>query len=372
MTKRSGIIPAVLVVLAMALSAAPSRGATPYKIGFSGPLTGDGAYYGEASKEGIELAVEEINKAGGIKGVPIQVVYEDDRNNTADAQTVLLKLAQIDKVPLIIGINTSSVTMATCKKAQELGVAQYSIGSNPKIGQSCSDFSFLLQGNDLEQGLEFAKIGQALKLDKAVVVYMNNDYGIGNKNAFVDSAKKAGIQVLAEVPLQPEGKDYRTEVLRVKSLNPSLVAFVAYGAEGSVFLRQAKELGLQAAFVGDTNWGDDSMWKLAGDALVGMIALQAGAHTSPAYQKYAAAFRAKYKKDPSIWSEYFYDEIYLAAKAIEMGGYTGAGIKEATKKICASFVGASGPKQLDARNYVRWSFDWVKWTADGKLVPVTK
>jgi branched-chain amino acid transport system substrate-binding protein len=372
MNKRLCMLMAALVVVAMTLTASPSRGATPHKIGFSGPLTGDGAYYGEASKEGIELAVEEINKVGGIKGAPIQVVYEDDRNNTADAQTVLLKLAQIDKVPIIIGINTSSVTMATCKKAQEFQVVQYSIGSNPKIGQSCSDFTFQLQGNDLEQGLEFVKIAQSLKLNKAVAVYMNNDYGIGNKNAFIDSAKKAGIQVLAEVPLQPEGKDYRTEVLRVRSLNPSVVAFVAYGAEGSVFLRQAKELGLQAAFVGDTNWGDDSMWKLAGDGLVGMIALQAGAHTSPAYQKYAAAFRAKYKKDPSIWSEYFYDEIYLAAKAIEMGGDTGAGIKEATKKICANFVGASGPKQLDAHNYVRWSFDWVKWTSDGKLVPVSK
>ena len=354
-------------------AAAPaSGGAAPstYKIGFSGPLTGDGAYYGQAEKEGIELAVEEINKAGGVKGTPISVIYEDDRNNTADAQTVLLKLAQTDKVPLIIGINTSSVTMATCKKAQELGVVQYSIGSNPKIGSSCTDFSFLLQGNDLEQGLEFAKIAQFLKMPSAAVVYMNNDYGIGNKDAFVSSAKAAGINILGQVALQPGGKDYRTEVLQIKSMNPPLVAFVAYGAEGAVFLRQAKEQGLQTKFVGDTNWGDSSMWSLGGDALVGMIGLQAGAHTSAPYQKFAAAFKAKYNKDTSIWAEYFYDEIYMAAKAIEMGGYTGPGIKDATKTIAQTFVGASGPKQLDAHNYVRWSFDWVEWQADGKLTPV--
>lgn len=385
MNKRWQIVFVLSAILAMVLSScAPATPAangttstaaatpTEYTIGFSGPLTGDGAYYGEASKEGIDLALDEINKAGGVKGVPLKVVYEDDRNNTADAQTVLLKLAEANKVPVVIGINTSSVTMATCKKAEEMKVVQYSIGSNPKIGSSCSDFTFQLQGNDLEQGLEFAKIAQFYKFTKTAVVYMNNDYGIGNKNAFVQSAKDAGIEVLAEVALQPEGKDYRTEVLQVKNVNPEMVAFIAYGAEGSAFLRQAKELGVTTKFVGDANWGDESVWKLAGDALVGMVGLQAGAHTSPEYQKFAAAFQAKYNKAPSIWSEYFYDEVYIAAKSIEMGGYTGEGIRDATKKVTESFVGASGPKKLDSENYVRWSFDWVEWQADGKLTPVKK
>jgi branched-chain amino acid transport system substrate-binding protein len=262
------------------------------------------------------------------------------------------------------------VTMATCKKAQELGIVQYSIGSNPKIGSSCTNYTFLLQGNDSQQGLEFAKIGQFEKLTTAVVVYMNNDYGIGNKTAFDSNAAAAGIKILGEIPLAPGGNDYRTEVLQVKSLNPQMVAFIAYGAEGSVFLRQAKEEGLKTQFVADTNWGDSSMWQQAGDALVGLIGLQAGAHTSPEYQKYEAAFKAMYNKEPSIWSEYFYDEIYIAAKAIDMGGYTGAGIQKATEQIAQTFVGASGPKQLDAQNYVRWSFDWVQWQADGTLTPM--
>lgn len=349
-----------------------SNVATPsvYKIGFSGPLTGDGAYYGQAEKEGIELAVEEINKAGGVKGVPLEVVYEDDRNNTADAQTVLLKLAETDKVPVIIGINTSSITMATCQKAEELQIVQYSIGSNPKIGSTCGDYAFLMMGNDLQQGQEMAKIGQALKLKTAVVVYINNDYGIGNKNAFIAATKEGGIEVLAEVPLQPEGKDYRTEALQVKSQNPDMVAFIAYGSEGSVFLRQSKEIGLQTQFIADNNWSDTSMWDLAGDALTGMITLLTGKHGSPEYLKFADAFRAKYNKEPSIWSEYFYDEVVMVAKAIEIGGYSGAGIKDGTHKVSETFVGASGPKKFDDENYVTYSFDWVQWQADGTLALV--
>ncbi len=349
-----------------------SGGGTPtvYKIGFSGPLTGDGAYYGQAEKEGIELAVEEFNKTGGINGVPVQVVYEDDRNNTADAQTVLLKLAETDKVPIVIGINTSSITMATCKKAEELKVVQYSIGSNPKIASTCGDYTFLVMGNDLQQGQEIAKVGQWLKAQTAVAVYINNDYGIGAKTAFVNAAPNYGITVLAEIPLQPEGKDYRTEALQVKTLNPDMLTFIAYGAEGSVFLRQAKEIGLQTHIVGDNNWADETMWNLAGDALTGMITLQTGKHGAPEFQTYAAAFKAKYNKEPSIWSEYFYDELILAAKAIEKGGYTGDGIREATHSVTETFIGASGPKKLDEHNYVQYSFDWVQWQSNGKLTLV--
>ena len=154
-------------------------------------------------------------------------------------------------------------------------------------------------------------------------------------------------------------------------MNPPMVAFIAYGAEGSVFLRQAKEQGLQTKFVGDANWGDVDVE--TGRRCPGGDDRSAGRRTYLCpYQKFAAAFKAKYNKPTSIWAEYFYDEIYLAAKAIEMGGYTGEGIQDATKKITPTLVGASGPKQLDAENYVRWSFDWVEWQPDGKLTPVKR
>jgi branched-chain amino acid transport system substrate-binding protein len=320
-----------------------------YKIGFSGPLSGSGAYYGLAAKEGIELAVEEINRAGGINGAPLEIIYEDDRNNTADAQTVLLKLARSDQVPLIIGINSSSVTLATCKKAAESEVVQYSIGSSPKIGPQCGDFTFQLQGNDLEQGAELAATA-APEDQGAAVVYINNDYGIGNKVSFVENARQTGIQMLAEVPLLPGSESFQTEVQQVIEANPELIALIAYGTEGAAFLHQATASGLKTQFVGDTNWGDPTAWDLAGEALIGMISLRAGARSSPAYQEYEAAFQKRYGKPPSIWSEYFYDEVYLAAQAIQQGGYSGSGIRDATRRICQTFTGASGPKKLDAEN----------------------
>lgn len=361
--------PATVAVIPTTATVAPN---TAYQIGFSGPLSGEGAYYGAAAQEGIELALAEINQAGGIQGHPLEVVYEDDRNDTATAQAVLLKLARLHRVPLVIGINSSSVTLATCKKAEELQIVQYSIGSSPKIGATCSDFTFQLQGNDLEQGTTLAEIGQYLGAPSAAVVYINNDYGVGNKNAFVQAAEAAGIQLRAEIPLAPGGTDYQTEVQQLKQADPALVALIAYGAEGAIFMRQVQTAGIEASFVGDTNWGDPAAWQLAGPALTGMITLQAGAHTSPQYQHFAETFAAHYGKPPPIWAEYFYDEVHLAAQAIALGGYTGPGIRDATRQICETFVGASGPKQLDAENYVRWSFDWVQWTSAGQLQRVQK
>jgi ABC-type branched-subunit amino acid transport system substrate-binding protein len=344
----------------------------PYRLGFSGPLSGPDSYYGLAAKDGAELAIHEINQAGGVRGTPLEIVYADDQNNTAEAQTVLLQLAKTDQVPIILGINSSSVTLATCKKAEELQVVQYSIGSSPKIGPACGSYTFQLQGNDQEQGAAFVSIAQYLKATAAAVVYINNDYGVGNKNSFVTRAQTAGLNILAEIPLMPDGTDYATEVDQLKRLKPPLVAFIAYGKEGAVFLRQAQAAGLATQFVADTNWGDPSVWPLAGDALTGLIALQAGAHTSPEYQTFAAAFQAYYHKPPAIWAEYFYDEVRLAALAIAAGGYTGRGIRDATPQVSENWVGASGPKRLDAENYVRWSFDWVQWTPEGTLHLLSK
>jgi branched-chain amino acid transport system substrate-binding protein len=367
-----------LVILGTACQPSPTQTQTPiatpppYRLGFSGPLSGPDSYYGAAAKEGAELAIAEINQAGGVRGTVLEIVYADDQNNTAEAQTVLLQLANTYKIPILIGINSSSVTLATCKKAEELQIVQYSIGSSPKIGPACGSFTFQLQGNDQEQGAALVNIAQSLKAPAAAVVYLNNDYGVGNKTSFAASALAAGLNVLDEIPLMPEGTDYATEVAQLQSLKPPLVALIAYGREGAVFLRQAKAAGVTAQFVGDTNWGDTSAWTLAGDNLAGLIALQAGAHTSPEFQTFATAYQARYNKPPAIWAEYFYDEVRLAAQAIEAGGYTGLGIRDATLRLSPNWVGASGPKRLDAEHYVRWSFDWVQWTADGKLHLLTK
>jgi ABC-type branched-subunit amino acid transport system substrate-binding protein len=344
---------------------------TEIRIGFSSPFSGESAYYGEAAREGAELALEEINTAGGVKGLPLKIIYRDDQNDPAQALKVLEQFISEDKVPLVIGINSSSVTLGICRKAEENKIVLYSIGSNPKIGPACGLYTFQLQGNDLEQGQTLVKIAQYLKVQKTALVYQKNDYGIGNRNAFLNSASEMKLQVLADIPLPQGTQNYAKEIEQLKALAPPMIALIAYGPEGADFLRQAQQADLKAQMVGDTNWGDPAAYNLAGSALDGMIGLQAGAHQSPQYQKYARAFEEKYHKKPSIWSEYFYDQVYIAARAIETGEYTGDNIRLATRNVCATFIGASGSKQLDNENYVRWSFDWIQWQANGTFLPIT-
>ena len=124
----------LVVIVVMLLSVMPveltsaQEGEWPevIKVGLINHLTGDAAAYGQSMKKGTEVALKEINDAGGIMGHPVEVIYEDDRLSAADAQTAFLKLAETDKVPVIMGSGSSTVSLSICPKAQEYEVVQIS------------------------------------------------------------------------------------------------------------------------------------------------------------------------------------------------------------------------------------------------------
>ena len=124
MKSRTMALLAAAVILCMAaaqLIAPLATEAAPkvYKVGFISHLTGDAAVYGQSMKNGTEIALDAINSAGGIGGVPVEVIYEDDRLSPADAQTAFLKLVEADKVPVILGSASSTISLSICPKAQE-------------------------------------------------------------------------------------------------------------------------------------------------------------------------------------------------------------------------------------------------------------
>jgi branched-chain amino acid transport system substrate-binding protein len=318
-----------------------------YKVGFVNHLTGDAAAYGQSLKKGTELALDVINGAGGVNGVPIEVIYEDDRLSATDAQTAFLKLAQTDKVPVIMGSGSSSISLSICPKAQELKVVQISSISTAPSLKDCGKYFFSAMASDTAQGPAWVKEAEDLGAKEAAVMYINNDYGIGVKDTFVDAYQKAGYKVLIAQPFELGGRDFRTEILKVKATNPKVVFIVDHVAEGSIVIKQAKELGLEPQWVTDVSMVAAEVPQLAGAAAEGVLGLRAGSTETPEFKAFHDAFVKKFNEEPTIWSDFGYDTMMLVAKAIEKGGYTADGIQQALFEVSNTYVGPSGAKKFD-------------------------
>lgn len=319
-----------------------------YKIGFINHLTGDAAVYGQSMRKGTELAVEEINAAGGVNGVPLEVIYEDDRLSAADAQTAFMKLVQSDKVPVVMGSGSSTVSLSICPRAQEEKVVQISSISTAPALKDCGSYFFSVMASDDAQGLEWARIAEDWGVSEAAVMYINNDYGIGVKDVFVPALEEQGGEVLISQGYEVGSTDFRTEVLKVKEKNPEHVFIVGHVKEGSLIFKQAKELDFTPQWIADVALQTQEVIDLAGpEAAQGLLALRAGSTETPEYQKFATAFRETYDQEPTIWSDYAYDTTKLVALAIEKGEYTADGIREALFEAAEDYVGPSGPKAFN-------------------------
>lgn len=339
-----------------------------YKVGFANHLTGDGAVYGQSMKNGTELAVEAINAAGGINGVPVEVIYEDDRMVAADAQTAFLKLVETDKVPVILGSASSTISLSICPKAQEKKVVQVSQVSTAPSLKDCGKYFFSVMASDTAQGPEWVNVANYLGAKEAAVMYINNDYGNGVKDTFVKAFEAAGGKLLIVQPFELGAKDFRTEILKVKETNPKVVFMVDHVAESSIIFKQAMELGLKTQWVVDVSIVSPEVPQLAGkEATEGIIGLRAGSSQTPEYKAFYEAFNKKFGKEPTIWADFAYDAMMIVAKAIEKGGYTSDGIQKAMFEVAENYTGPSGAKKFDQYGISQGSYEWVT-VKDGQWV----
>jgi branched-chain amino acid transport system substrate-binding protein len=356
-----------LLTLGLAVPAGAQMKAV--KIGFVNHLTGDGAVYGQSMQKGTELALDEVNAAWAKKNMKLEVVFEDDRLAAADAQTAFLKLAQSDKVPVVMGSGSSTVTLSICPKAQEAKVVLISSISTAPGLKKCGQYFVGMMATDDAAGVEWANIAKKLSAKEAAVTYINNDYGIGVKDAFVAAFKKAGGKILVEQGHEVGGSDFRAEVLKIKATNPKVVFIVSHVKEGSLILKQAKELGLTAQWIGDTALQTKEVPELAGAGAEGFVALSPGDKSTAVYKGFAEKFKKKFGSDPTIWADFAYDTTMVVAKALEAGATTGEQVLARIREVAKTYKGPSGPKALNQFNIVAEYYEayqvkdgkWVEW-----------
>ncbi|HEY3366377.1 MAG TPA: ABC transporter substrate-binding protein [Symbiobacteriaceae bacterium] len=311
----------------------------PVKIGAVFPMTGGSAYYGQGYKRGMDLAMEQINKAGGVKNHPIELKVEDDKGTPVEGRNAAQKLISQDQVLGLIGAYNSTVTLAIKELATASKVVQLTPGSTTDaITLQASPYMFRNININSTQCIAMADyVADQLKLKKFVILADNSDYGRDGATVFTKEFASKGGQVLTTEYYKAGDKDFYALLTKVKSLNPEGVLISGYIAEGALIEKQAKELKFAPQFVAFGAFTTDKFIELAGDAAEGMVHIsnfEPSVQYFPEAKDFIAAFKAKYNnEDPDQYGAYGYEAIQLFARAMELGGFTREGLKDGMTKI---------------------------------------
>jgi len=319
------------------------------KIGAILPLTGDAALYGQNTKKGIDLKVAQINESGGIQGKKILVLYEDSKALPADGVAAIKKLAEINKVTVIIGDVVSSVTLAIAPIAEKNKVVVLSpISSAPAI-TNAGDYIFRIIQSDTYGGKVAAYF--AIK-DQGwhylAVLYINNDFGVGLRNSFSMTVKELGGKIVSNEAYEQDSRDFRTQLAKIKKSNPEAIYLVGY-RETPQILIQAKEIGLKAKFLGTGLMEDPKVVEVAKAAAEGVFYTQ-NQYTSdspePKVREFVKAFKDRYGSKPDIIAAYGYESMNVLHYAMTRSKLTSDSIKEELYKI-KDFEGITGKISFD-------------------------
>lgn len=324
----AGVVVVVLIVWGLTSFSGGAKETGPIKIGFAGPLTGDLANIGVNVKAAVEIAVEEVNEAGGINGRPIEVVYEDDQCTGAGGANVANKLINVDKVPVILGSTCSPAMLSLAPIAEQNKVVTLGYcATAPKITEA-GDYIFRDVPSDLFQANYAAKYAyNTLGKKKAAIVYLNNDWGVGLKDAFTASFSSLGGEVISAEAYEPTSTDLRSQLTKVKASTADLLYFPGFTDGTIAGIKQARTLKLTQAILGADAWDDNKVWDSLGSQ--GDGAMYTRVKTNP-NDSFRVKMKEKIGNDSIVYcSNFAYDGIKIFAQAMSEVGTDSTKIKDA-------------------------------------------
>ena len=324
---------------------------TPFKIGVAGSMTGQYATYGSAHKAGAEIAVAELNAAGGVNGGQVSIAIGDDLGDPKEAVLVAQKYSDDPDVVVVDGHTFSSCTIAAGGKYETAGLPMIAAtATNPDI-TTLGAYIWRICMTDGVQGEGLAKYSvDTLGKSKIAMMYDNGDYGRGLADKYEEAVKAAGGTVVGREQYAAGDTDFRAQLTKLKGAGPDLLFLSGYYPEGSKIARQARELGMDVQLLGSDGDASDELPKLGGAAVDGMLVSTFFDYSKkdPVVQKFVKAYKAKYKGgNPDQFSASSYDVIMLAAKAAEKAGKNDrTAINDALAQI-GTYEGITGTIKFD-------------------------
>lgn len=334
-------------------------GAEGIQVGFFGALTGPTATFAQSGRNGVTLAVEEVNAAGGVLGGKrIELLVEDDRGEPSEAASAVSKLITRDHVVALIGEQASSRTIAAAPIAQSYRVPMISPTSTNADVTKKGDYIFRVCFTDPYQGAVLSSFAREnLKANTAAqLVDVRNDYSVGLAQAFRESFEKAGGRMLGELKYSEGDNDFSAQLTAIRPLDPDVLVIPGYYTDAGLIARQAKALGIRATLLGGDGWDSPKLIEIGGNAIEGAYFSNHYSvdDPSPAVRQFVAAYRKKHGTDPDSIAALSYDAARLLADAIRRAGSTeGKRMRDALAET-KDFSGVSGTIRMDAdRNPVK-------------------
>ncbi len=239
-----------LTAVGVALLGSAAAAQDTIKIGVTQPLTGAFAASGNYVADGAKIAAEEINKAGGVLGKKIELIIEDNKSNPTEAVATAEKLIVRDKVPVMLGAWSSTLTLAVMPKLEEYKVPMVvETSSSGKITTSGNPYIFRISPTSQMEAKAFSPLFKKMGIKKVAFLATNNDFGLGASKEFSEAAKAAGVAIGAMETMDPKATDFSAQLAKIKASGSDTLFVTTAVEQATLILKQAKDQQVTARII---------------------------------------------------------------------------------------------------------------------------
>ena len=331
------------------------------QIGFYGALTGPTATFAISGRDGARLAVEELNRAGGVLGKRIELLVEDDRGEASEAASVVSKLITRDHVVALIGEQASSRTLAAAPIAQSYRVPMVAPSSTNAEVTKKGDYIFRVCFIDPYQGEAMAIFARrTLKAETAaLLVDVRSDYSVGLAEAYRRHFENLGGRITTELKYSEGDSDFSAQITALAANPPDVLCIPGYYTDVGLIARQARALRLPSVLLGADGWDSPKLTEIGGEAIEGAYFSNHYSvdDPSPRGRLFVAEYEKVYGAAPDSIAALSYDAAFLIADAIRRAGSTeGKRVRDALAET-RDYPGVTGTITMDAdRNPIKPAF----------------
>ncbi|MDX6612994.1 MAG: branched-chain amino acid transport system substrate-binding protein [Blastocatellia bacterium] len=370
--KRILITLVLIATVALIYACQPQGGGDKVRIGVFMSLTGDTANFGISSTNGIKMAADEVNAAGGINGKQIELLVQDDRSDASEAATIVTKFVTQDQVHGILGEVASSRSIAAAPIAQSYKIPMLTPSStNPEVTKK-GDFIFRSCFIDPVQGAAIAQFAAKTLNAKrgALMVDRKNDYSTGLEKVIKEVFTRLGGQIVVTQSYQAADQDFNAQITSIKGTNPDVIFVPGYYGDVGLFAKQSRDKGVTVPIVGGDGWDSPSLYQIGGAALNGCYFSNhySPDDADPLVQKFVTDYKARYGSVPDALAATAYDAARIMFDAIKRANsLDGTAIRNALAAT-KEFPGVTGKVTFNENRDAVKPIVMIKIEEGGKFV----